>query len=178
MNTFNITGHLCGDAKVITNKDGSLTALMTVGVRQSFARRDGNVGTDFVPVSKYFSAQQVAEGRTKLIGYLKKGRLVSVSGSIQSYTVSKPDGTTAYGFKLQAGQIDLLDANKAANKAADAAGAYQAPVAQAPVAAAPVAAAPVAQAAPVAAAAYGAPVDGFVPCDGTECYPDLDSMPL
>ena len=151
-------GRLASDPRFFENKDGSRTVRLTVLVDQDFTDRNGERGTDAVPVERFIPADR----SNGVFDMAHQGDLVQVSYRATTDSYVDRNGERRYVTKLIVSDVQLLESRKvtterlarraatqdAQNRAAQAA----------PVAAPAPAAAPVQQVAPAAPAAPQAPV--------------------
>lgn len=102
LNKSVLIGRLTKDPEVKTISTGSTTASFTLAVDRSFKDKNGDRGTDFIPI--------VAWGKTaELVGqYLSKGRQTAVSGRIQTRTYEAQDGTRRYVTEVIAEEVTFL----------------------------------------------------------------------
>ena len=152
-------GRLASDPRLFENKDGSRTVRLTVLVDQDFTDRNGERGTDAVPVERFIPTDR----GNGVFDMVHQGDLVQVSyrTTVDSYV--DRDGERRYVTKLIVADVQMLESRKvttarlakraaeqdAQNRAAQSAQPVAAPVA-APVQ--QVAPAPVAAPAPVSQA--------------------------
>lgn len=152
-------GRLASDPRLFENKDGSRTVRLTVLVDQDFTDRNGERGTDAVPVERFIPTDR----GNGVFDMIHQGDLVQVSyrATVDSYV--DRDGERRYVTKLIVADVQMLESRKvttarlakraaeqdAQNRAAQSAQPVAAPVA-APVQ--QVAPAPVAAPAPVSQA--------------------------
>ena len=144
-------GRLASDPRFFENKDGSRTVRLTVLVDQDFTDRNGERGTDAVPVERFIPADR----GNGVFDMIHQGDLVQVSyrTTVDSYV--DRDGNHRYVTKLIVADVQMLESRKvtterlarraATQDAQNRAAQQSAPVAPAP---APTAPAPVSQAAP------------------------------
>lgn len=110
MNKTLLTGRLTRDAELLEFNNGKRKAIkFTLAVDRKYKSTDGEKLTDFIPVT-YF-----ANHADKLLNYLTKGRLISVSGRISTSSAQGEDGNKHYYTNITADSIDFLDSQK--NKA-------------------------------------------------------------
>jgi single-strand DNA-binding protein len=103
MNNVLLTGYLTRDAELIDYNTGSRKAIkFTLAVDRNFKNANGEREVDFVPVV-YFTNHS-----HKLMEYLTKGKLISVSGKISIRTIEQEAGNKKYFTNIVADKIDFL----------------------------------------------------------------------
>ncbi len=107
MNKVMLIGRLTKDAELIVLNSSSRNGLkFTLAIDRQYKNSNGEKETDFVPVA-YFT-----EHTNKLMEYLTKGRLVSVSGKIRVKSLEDANGKRSYFTNIEADRIDFLDSKK------------------------------------------------------------------
>ena len=107
MNKVMLIGRLTKDAELIVLNSSSRNGLKcTLAIDRQYKNSNGEKETDFVPVA-YFT-----EHTNKLMEYLTKGRLVSVSGKIRVKSLEDANGKRSYFTNIEADRIDFLDSKK------------------------------------------------------------------
>lgn len=106
-----VQGRLARDPKVLSNKDGSRTVLFTVIAKNNYVSRDGEVGTEAIPLKAFVSAENVNERRTGVYPYLKQGKAVTVGYHVRTESFER-DGETVYNTALMVDSVDLSDTNR------------------------------------------------------------------
>ena len=113
MNKVVIVGRLTKDPELkFASGTGTAVGTFTVAVNRRF-KREGQPEADFIPVV-VFGKQAEATAN-----YMSKGKLLSVSGNIQTRNYEAKDGTRRYVTEVIADEVDFLEwgGNKAsANK--------------------------------------------------------------
>ena len=109
LNKVVLIGRLTKDPKARVLTSGSSVTTFTLVVDRNFKTRDGERGTDFIPI--------VAWGKTaELCGqYLSKGRQTAIAGRIQTRSYEANDGTKRYITEVVAEEVNFLG-SKADNK--------------------------------------------------------------
>ena len=104
MNSVNLIGRLTRDPEVRYGA-GSQTAVCTFTVAIDRGKdRDGNDrGADFPRITVFGKQAENCER------YLKKGRLVGVSGRIQTGSYQNKDGATVYTTDVVADRVEFLE---------------------------------------------------------------------
>jgi len=98
MNKAIIIGNLTRDPDMRTTQGGISVCTFTVAVQ----RRGQNAETDFIPVVTW---RVLAENCGK---YLAKGRMVGVSGGIQTRSYEAQDGSKRYVTEILADEVQFL----------------------------------------------------------------------
>lgn len=109
LNKSILIGRLTKDVEVKTLSSGSTVCSFTLAVDRNFKSKDGERGTDFIPI--------VAWGKTaELCGqYLAKGRQTAISGRIQTRTYEANDGSKRYATEVVAEEVTFLGGRKESN---------------------------------------------------------------
>lgn len=106
MNNVLLIGRLTRDAELLEINNGERSALkFTLAVERTY-KKDGESKADFIPVV-YFT-----DAAFKLIDYLTKGRLISVSGRITVRSVEREGEGKKYYTNIEANSINFLDSKK------------------------------------------------------------------
>ena len=100
MNQVVLIGRITKDAAIKYTQNKVSVASFTVAVDRMYKDKDGNKQTDFIPI-------QVI-GKEKINNWLKKGKLISVEGSIQVDRWQK-DGSWQTYTKVVAKDIQFLE---------------------------------------------------------------------
>ncbi|MBW9154252.1 single-stranded DNA-binding protein [Clostridium estertheticum] len=111
MNKVVIVGRLTKDPELkFAQGTGTAVATFTVAVNRRF-KREGQPDADFIPVV-VFGKQAEATAN-----YMAKGKLLSVSGNIQTRNYEAKDGTRRYVTEVIADEVDFLEwSSKPGNK--------------------------------------------------------------
>ena len=146
-------GRLAYDPRFFENKDGSRTVRLTVLVDQDFTDRNGERGTDAVPVERFIPSDR----GNGVFDMVHQGDLVQVSyrTTVDSYV--DRDGNNRYVTKLIVADVQMLESRKVTTARLAKRAAEQDAQNRAAQSAQPVAPAPVQQVAPAPVAAQ-APV--------------------
>jgi len=103
MNKVVLVGRLTKDPELkFAQGTGTAVATFTVAVNRRF-KRDGQPEADFIPVV-IFGKQAEA-----LATYVVKGRLISISGNIQTRNYEAKDGTRRYVTEVIADEAEFLE---------------------------------------------------------------------
>lgn len=111
LNKVAFVGRLTKDVELrFTADNQTAVAKFTIAVDRTF-KRDGQPTADFIPII-VFGKQ--AENSSKFIG---KGRLVAVSGRIQTRSWDDKEGKKHYATEVIADEVDYLDKPKEGGQA-------------------------------------------------------------
>jgi single-strand DNA-binding protein len=103
LNRVALVGRLTKDPEVRYTADNQTPiAKFTIAVDRTF-KRDGQPSADFIPIIVFGKS---AENCGK---FIKKGRLVAVSGRIQTRSWDDQDGKRHYATEVIADEVDFLD---------------------------------------------------------------------
>lgn len=103
LNKVALVGRLTKDPEIRYTADNQTPiAKFTIAVDRTF-KRDNQPAADFIPVIVFGKS---AENCGK---YIKKGRLVAVSGRIQTRSWDDQDGKRHYATEVIADEVDFLD---------------------------------------------------------------------
>ena len=102
LNRVCIVGRLTRDPGLKYTGNGIAVVSFTIAVDREFKNQSGEKETDFLPVTAW---RQTAEFVSE---YVKKGRLVSVDGRLQSRRYEK-DGETRTAYDVVADSVQVLD---------------------------------------------------------------------
>lgn len=104
MNRVIIIGRLCNEPTLkFLSSSGIAVANFTLAVDRPYTNAEGKSETDFIPVICWRKlAEHVANN-------LNKGRLVAVSGAIQTRKYQAQDGSTRYVTEVVADEVKFLD---------------------------------------------------------------------
>lgn len=115
MNNVVLVGNLTKDPELRQTNSGLSVCNFTVAVSRNFKNADGEVETDFIPVVAW---RTQADNCAK---YLKKGRKVAVSGSIQTRSYDAEDGTKRYVTEVMANSVEFLTSKSNSDQEVEAA---------------------------------------------------------
>jgi len=101
MNSVVLTGRLTRDPEVRYTQSQTAVASFTLAVDRPFSRDRENTA-DFIRITSFGKQAEFAEK------YLNKGRLVAVSGRIQTGSYQDKDGKTVYTTDVIADRIEFL----------------------------------------------------------------------
>lgn len=102
MNKVVLIGRLTKDIELKYTPNGVAVASFYLAVNRNFTNSQGEREADFIPVQVW---RGVAENCAK---YLKKGRLVAVSGRIQTGSYEQ-DGQRRYTWEVVADEVQFLE---------------------------------------------------------------------
>ena len=114
MNKVVLVGRLTKDPELkFSQGKGTAIVTFTLAVNRKF-KREGQPDADFIPVVLFGKTAEATAN------YSAKGKLVSVSGSIQTESYEAKDGTRRYVTKILGEEIDFLEwASKGKNENRD-----------------------------------------------------------
>ena len=102
MNKVVLVGRLTKDPELkFAQGTGTAVATFTVAVNRRF-KREGQPEADFIPVVVFGKPAEATAN------YMSKGKLLSVSGSIQTRNYEAKDGTRRYVTEVIADEVDFL----------------------------------------------------------------------
>ena len=144
LNTITIMGRLVRDPELRRTQSGTAVCSFTVAVDRDFQSKDGGERqTDFIDVVAW---RQTGEFVSK---YFAKGRMIVVSGSLQSRKWQDRNGQNRISWEVIADNVYFGDSKREGN------GGYDAPAYSAP--------------------AYSAPAGGYTaPVGGTSDFSEID----
>ena len=105
MNKICLVGRLTKDVELKYTPNNMAIGRFTLAVNRQYSK-EGQQTADFIPTVVF---GKVAENCSKYIG---KGRLVSVSGRLQSRTWDDQDGKRHYMYEVAADEVQFLDRAK------------------------------------------------------------------
>ncbi|NLJ40020.1 MAG: single-stranded DNA-binding protein [Clostridiales bacterium] len=103
MNKVVLIGRLTRDPELRYTSSGIALARFTLAVDRSFTNQQGEREADFIPITVW---RGQAENCAK---YLNKGRLVAVSGRIQTGSYETPEGQRRYTTEVVADDVRFLE---------------------------------------------------------------------
>ena len=103
LNKVVLIGRITKDIELRYTPNGVATATFYLAVTRNFKNQNGEYDADFIPVQVW---RKQAENCAK---YLAKGRLVAVSGRIQTRSYDAPDGQRRYTWEVVADQVQFLE---------------------------------------------------------------------
>jgi len=103
MNKVVIVGRLTKDPELkFAQGTGTAVVTFTVAVNRRF-KREGQPEADFIPVVQFGKSAEATAN------YMAKGKLLSVSGNIQTRNYEAKDGTRRYVTEVIADEVDFLE---------------------------------------------------------------------
>ena len=103
MNKAILIGRLTRDPEVRYLQSGEPVTSFTMACDRPFTKQDGTREADFIPVVCF---RRLAETAGK---YLAKGRLVAISGRIQTRNYQTQDGSKRYVTEIVADEVRFLE---------------------------------------------------------------------
>lgn len=104
MNKVVLIGRLTRDPELrFAPGTGKAVATVTLAVDRRFANKDGQRETDFIPVVIWGKQAE------STANYMSKGRLMGVSGRIQTRSYEAKDGTRRYVTEVIADEVQFLE---------------------------------------------------------------------
>lgn len=103
LNKVVLIGRLTRDPELRYTSSGIAVTRFTLAVDRSFTNQQGEREADFIPITVW---RGQAETSAK---YLNKGRLVAVSGRIQTGSYETPEGQRRYTTEVVADEVRFLD---------------------------------------------------------------------
>jgi single-strand DNA-binding protein len=103
LNKVVLIGRLIKDPDLRYTTSGIAVARFTLAVNRNYKNQAGEYDADFIPIQVWRGA---AESCAK---YLTKGRLVAVSGRIQTGSYDGEDGKRRYTWEAVADQVQFLE---------------------------------------------------------------------
>lgn len=102
MNKVFLIGNLTRDPEASTTTSGVSVCRLAIAVNRRFSSADGSREVDYFNVTAW---RGLADNCSK---FLKKGNKIAVSGSIQTRTYDKQDGTKGFAVDIVADDIEFL----------------------------------------------------------------------
>ena len=110
MNKVYLIGNLTRDPEVSTTTSGISVCRMSIAVGRRFTNAEGSRETDFFNVTAW---RGTADNCAK---FLKKGNKIAVSGSIQTRTYDRQDGTKGFSIDIVADEVEFLSSRNDSNE--------------------------------------------------------------
>lgn len=124
LNKIFIMGRLTRDPELRRTQNGTAVTSFTLAVDRDFKNADGTKDTDFIDVVAW---RNTAEFVSK---YFSKGRIIVVSGSLQSRKWQDRNGQNRISWEVIADNVYFGDSKR--DSAGDMGGSYAAPAYTAP----------------------------------------------
>ena len=102
MNKVYLIGNLTRDPEISTTTSGISVCRMSIAVSRRFSNAEGGRDTDFFNITAW---RGTADNCAK---FLKKGNKIAVSGSIQTRTYDRTDGTKGFSIDIIADEVEFL----------------------------------------------------------------------
>ena len=109
MNKVYLIGNLTRDPEISTTTSGISVCRMSIAVSRRFANAEGSRETDFFNITAW---RGTADNCAR---FLKKGNKIAVSGSIQTRTYDKQDGTKGFSIDIIADEVEFLTSRNGEN---------------------------------------------------------------
>ena len=109
MNKVYLIGNLTRDPETSTTTSGISVCRMSIAVSRRFANAEGGRDADFFNITAW---RGTADNCAK---FLKKGNKIAVSGSIQTRTYDKQDGTKGFSIDIIADEVEFLTSRNGEN---------------------------------------------------------------
>jgi len=103
MNVITLVGRLGRDPEVKTLTTGTLVAEFTMAVNKRFKPKDGGPDADWFRVKTFGKSAEFVEN------YITKGRLVAVTGRMESRKYQDKDGNNREAWEVVAEDVRGLD---------------------------------------------------------------------
>ena len=111
MNKAILVGRLTKDPELKTTGSGVSVCSFTLAINRRFKNAEGNYDADFINCVAW---RQQAEFISK---YFSKGRMVGISGSIQTRSYDREDGQRVYITEVVADEVSFVDSKSTADSA-------------------------------------------------------------
>jgi len=119
LNKVILIGRLTRDPELKYTPNSVAVCTFTLAVDRSFTNQQGEREADFLPICTW---RGLAENCGK---YLAKGRMVAVSGKIQTRNYDTPEGQKRYITEIIADEVQFLERSKQENQNSGSAPAAQ-----------------------------------------------------
>lgn len=116
LNRVILVGRLTRDPETRYLPSGVNVTNFSIAVDRNFVGQDGQKGTDFIPIVTWRKLAELCAN------YLSKGRLVAVSGRLQTRSYDGQDGQRRYVTEVVADEVQFLDRGNSAPVGVAAAG--------------------------------------------------------
>lgn len=113
MNKVYLIGNLTRDPEISTTTSGISVCRMSIAVGRRFSNAEGGRDTDFFNITAW---RGTADNCAK---FLKKGNKIAVSGSIQTRTYDKQDGTKGFSIDIVADEVEFLSSKNDNSEASE-----------------------------------------------------------
>lgn len=107
MNKVVLVGRLTKDPDTkVFDENGKVVTKFILAVNRPFKNADGERETDFIPIVLWGKLAEVASE------YMSKGRMVSVSGRLQTGSYEDKEGNRRHTAEIIADEFQFLDSRK------------------------------------------------------------------
>ena len=106
LNQVILVGRICNEPTLKENEKGTKNCYITVAVPRSYKNENGEYDTDFIGCQLW---NVVAENTAS---FCKKGDLVGIKGSLQSYNYENENGEKVYKLNVVAEKVTFLSSKK------------------------------------------------------------------
>ena len=115
MNRVNLIGRLTKDPELrFTPGTGMAVSTFTIAIDRRKANKDGKKEADFIPIVVWGKQGE------SVANYMSKGRLIGISGRIQTRNYEGKDGIRRYVTEIVADEVQFLDyKNSSSNNVAN-----------------------------------------------------------
>ena len=104
MNRVNLIGRLTKDPELrFTPGTGMAVSTFTIAIDRRKANKDGKKEADFIPIVVWGKQGE------NVANYMSKGRLIGISGRIQTRNYEGKDGIRRYVTEIVADEVQFLD---------------------------------------------------------------------
>ncbi|MBR2970124.1 MAG: single-stranded DNA-binding protein [Clostridia bacterium] len=110
MNKVYLIGNLTRDPELTTTTSGISVCRMSIAVGRRFTNAEGSREADFFDITGW---RGTADSCAK---FLKKGNNIAGSGSIQTRTYEKTDGTKGFSIDIVADEVEFLSSRNDAGE--------------------------------------------------------------
>ncbi|CAM2952051.1 single-stranded DNA-binding protein [Hathewaya histolytica] len=106
MNKVTLVGRLCADPELkFTPGAGTAVTTFTLAVNRRF-KKEGQPEADFIPVVVWGRMAEVTAN------YMSKGRMIGISGRIETRSYEAKDGTRRYVTEVIAEEVQFIGSKK------------------------------------------------------------------
>ena len=110
MNRVNLIGRLTKDPELrFTPGTGMAVSTFTIAIDRRKANKDGKKEADFIPIVVWGKQGE------NVANYMSKGRLIGISGRIQTRNYEGKDGIRRYVTEIVADEVQFLDYKNSSN---------------------------------------------------------------
>lgn len=107
MNRVVLIGRLTKDPEMkIFEESGKVITKFILAVERTFKNKDGEREVDYIPVSLWGKRAEIVNE------YLKKGKLLSVTGRLQTRSYEDTEGKRKYVAEVIADEFQFIDSKK------------------------------------------------------------------